>query len=192
MGNLTPLTRNILMHSVVVNGNFKADYVRQSPPKTGKESITTSGWVKGAMLLSKACDVKGIVALARAQHGCFIPTYVADLPAVEQQKNIDYILWELFWNGNFGEVQRIPFMYNIVCQYIVHLAKHLGTDIPEHLTIDQAIGLMHVHGHKDDCFRRFASSFIPGAAITAGEILETLWASLNRVSSQAWTATLAH
>ncbi|KAG6903916.1 hypothetical protein DXG01_013958 [Tephrocybe rancida] len=51
---------------------------------------------------------------------------------------------------------------------------------------------MHVHGHKDDCYRRFASSFIPGAAITAGEILETLWASLNKVSSQARTATLAH
>ncbi|KAG6913936.1 hypothetical protein DXG01_003425 [Tephrocybe rancida] len=96
-----------------------------------------------AMLQSKACDIKGIVALACARHGCFILTCVADLPAGEQQKNVDYILQELFWNGNFGEVQHILFMYDIVCQYIVHLAKRLGPDIPEHLTIDQAIGLMH-------------------------------------------------
>ncbi|KAG6904436.1 hypothetical protein DXG01_009973, partial [Tephrocybe rancida] len=110
----------------------------------------------------------------------------------EQQKNVDYILRELFRNGDMEEVRRILFMYDIVCQYIVHLADRLGPDIPPHITIDQAIGLMHVHGHKDDCYRRFASSFIPGAAITAGEILETLWASLNKVSSQARTATLAH
>ncbi|KAG6906127.1 hypothetical protein DXG01_015780 [Tephrocybe rancida] len=83
-------------------------------------------------------------------------------------------------------------MYDIVCQYIVYLEERLGPDLPQHITMDQAIGLMHVHGHKDDCYRRFASSFIPRAAITAGEILETLWASLNRVSSQARTATLAH
>ncbi|KAG6914540.1 hypothetical protein DXG01_016745 [Tephrocybe rancida] len=176
------------MRLVVADGNFKADHVRQLPPKTGKESIPDIWLGEGgqfmtplllhlkylkekqnskptkapcenqfrvleqAMLLSKACDVKGIVALACAQHGCFIPTCVADLPAREQQKNVDYILWELFQNGNFGEVRRILFMCDIVCQYIVHLAEHLGPDIPEHLTIDQAIGLMHVHRHKDDCF----------------------------------------
>ncbi|KAG6913912.1 hypothetical protein DXG01_003588 [Tephrocybe rancida] len=144
------------------------------------------------MLLSKACDVKGIVALACAWHGCFIPTCVADLPAGEQQKNVDYILRELFHNGDMDEVRRILFMYDIVCQYIIHLEEHLGPDLPQHITIDQAIGLMHVHGHKDECYRQFVSLFIPGAAITAGEILETLWASLNKVSSQARTATLAH
>ncbi|KAG6915052.1 hypothetical protein DXG01_013697 [Tephrocybe rancida] len=173
---------------LVADGNFKADHVRQSPLKTGKERIPDIWSGEGgqfmtplplylkylkekqnskptkapcenpfrvleqAMLLSKACDIKGIVALACAWRGCFILTCVADLPVGEQQKNVDYILRELFQNGNFGEVRRILFMYDIVCQYIVHLTKHLGPDILEHLTIDQAIGLMHVHGHKDDCF----------------------------------------
>ncbi|KAG6914907.1 hypothetical protein DXG01_014630 [Tephrocybe rancida] len=219
---------NILMHSVVADGNFKADHVRQSLANKHKEIIPDIWLGEGgqfmtplppylkylkekhnskptkapcenqfrvleqAMLLSKACNVKGIVALACARHGCFIPTCVANLPAGEQQKNVDYILQELFRNGNFREVRHILFMYDIVCQYIVHLAECLGTDIPQHLTIDQAIGLMHGHSHKDDCFQCFASSFIRGAAITAGKILETLWASLNKVSSQARTATLAH
>ncbi|KAG6905588.1 hypothetical protein DXG01_001815 [Tephrocybe rancida] len=35
-------------------------------------------------------------------------------------------------------------------------------------------------------------AILENAAIMAGEILETLWASLNKVSSQARTATLAH
>ncbi|KAG6914147.1 hypothetical protein DXG01_002188 [Tephrocybe rancida] len=145
-----------------------------------------------SMLLLKACNVKGIVALACARHGCFIPTCVVDLPVGEQQKNIDYLLRELFRHGNMDEVQQLPFMYDIVCQNIIHLAEHLGPDLPQNITIDQAIGLMHVHRHKDDCYQRFASTCIPSTAITAGEILETLWASLNKVSSQARTATLAH
>ncbi|KAG6905394.1 hypothetical protein DXG01_002992 [Tephrocybe rancida] len=114
------VNQNILMRSVVADGNFKADHVRQLPPKTGKESILNIWLGKGgqfmtplppylkylkekqnskptkapcenqfrvleqAMLLSKACDIKGIVALACARHGCFIPTCVADLPAGEQ------------------------------------------------------------------------------------------------------------
>jgi hypothetical protein len=52
--------------------------------------------------------------------------------------------------------------------------------------------LFHVHNHKEECFYRFASSFIPGAGIVAGEILESLWAGLNRISPATQTATLAH
>jgi hypothetical protein len=64
--------------------------------------------------------------------------------------------------------------------------------LPEGLTLDRAIGLFHVHGHKEQCFFRYATSFIPGAAVTAGEILEMLWASLNTITPTVRTATLAH
>jgi hypothetical protein len=49
-----------------------------------------------------------------------------------------------------------------------------------------------ITNHKDECFFRFASSFIPGAGIVAGEILESLWSSLNRITPSTRTATLAH
>ncbi|KAM6494950.1 hypothetical protein JOM56_009573, partial [Amanita muscaria] len=55
-----------------------------------------------------------------------------------------------------------------------------------------AIGLFHVHARKDECFFCFATSFIPGASIVAGEILESLWSSLNAISPTVRTATLAH
>jgi hypothetical protein len=64
--------------------------------------------------------------------------------------------------------------------------------LPEGLQIDAAIGSFHVHGHKDTCFYRYATSFIPGAGVVAGEILESLWAVLNAVTPAMRTATLAH
>lgn len=49
-----------------------------------------------------------------------------------------------------------------------------------------------MHDHKDECFYRFASSFIPGTGIDAGEVLESLWSMLNTITPSTQTATLAH
>ena len=83
-------------------------------------------------------------------------------------------------------------IYDIVCQYIIHFFFHIGHLLPDGLDVDAAIGLFHVHAHKDDCFFRFASTFILGSGIVAGEILESLWSTLNTISPSAHTATLAH
>jgi len=83
-------------------------------------------------------------------------------------------------------------IYNIVCQYIIYIQEYIGAHLPASLSIDQAIGLLHVHCHKDVCFFRYAPSFIPGSGIVAGEILESLWSSLNSISPTGRTATLPH
>jgi hypothetical protein len=83
-------------------------------------------------------------------------------------------------------------IYDIVCQYIVHLREHISEHIPADLAIDQAIGPFHIHGHKDECFFRYAPSFIPGSGIVAEEILESLWSSLNCISPAVRMATLPH
>jgi hypothetical protein len=83
-------------------------------------------------------------------------------------------------------------IYDIACQYIIHLKKRIGHLLPAGLTLDHTIGLFHVHGHKEQCFFRYATTFIPGAAVMVGEILEMLWASLNTISPTMRTATLAH
>ena len=64
--------------------------------------------------------------------------------------------------------------------------------LPVGLKLDRAIGLFHVHGHKEQCFFWYATTFIPGAGITVGEILEMLWSSLNAITLTVRTATLAH
>jgi hypothetical protein len=88
--------------------------------------------------------------------------------------------------------QGVLLIYDIACQYFVHLQDRIGSRLPFGLDIDAAIGLFHIHAHKDQCFFQYATSFIPGAAIVAGEILESLWSTLNAISPTARTATLAH
>jgi hypothetical protein len=74
----------------------------------------------------------------------------------------------------------------------VYLNERIGHLLPPELEFDRAIGLFHVHAHKEECLYRFASSFIPKAGIVAGEILESLWSKLNLITSATRTATLAH
>jgi hypothetical protein len=83
-------------------------------------------------------------------------------------------------------------IYDVACQHCVHLQERIGHLLPKGLILDFAIGLFHVHGHKEECFFRFATSFIPGAGITAGEILESLWSVLNPATPGVRTASLAY
>ena len=144
------------------------------------------------MLFSKACDISGIVAITCARHGCFAPNSIVDLFRGEQQKNVDWALLEAIRTTNVDPKQGAMLYYDVVCQYWIHLLERIGHLLPDGLEIDQAIGLFHVHAHKEECFYRFASSFIPGSGIVAGEILESLWSRLNLVTSVTQTATLAH
>ena len=144
------------------------------------------------LLSSKACDVTGIVAIACARHGCFVPNSIADLFRGEQQKNIDWVLLQALKHANMDVAQGAMLIYDIACQYTIHLVQRIGHLLPQGLDLDRAIGLFHVHGHKEQCFFRYATTFIPGAAVTVGEILEMLWSSLNTISPTMRTATLAH
>ena len=132
------------------------------------------------------------MAIACARHGCYAPNTLVDLFRGEQQKNVDFAFLQALKTTRVDPQQGVMLIYDIVCQYIVHLRERIGEHLPADLAIDQAIGLFHVHGHKDECFFRYAPSFIPGSGIVAGEILESLWSSLNSISPAVRTATLPH
>jgi hypothetical protein len=145
------------------------------------------------MLGSKACDVTGVVAIACARHGCFALNSIADLFKGEGQKNVDWVLLQALARTNVDpEFQSVMLIYDIACQYFVHLQDRIGHLLPAGLTLDCAIGMFHVHGHKEECFFRYATSFIPGSGVTIGEILEMLWSSLNSISPTVRTASLAN
>ena len=144
------------------------------------------------MLGSKACDITGIVAIACSRHGCFAPNSVANLFRGEQQKNIDWVLLQALKRTNMDSTQGAMLIYDIACQYFVHLQDRIGHLLPDALSLDRAIGMFHVHGHKDECFFRYATSFIPHTGVTVGEILEMLWSSLNSITPTVRTATLAN
>jgi hypothetical protein len=110
----------------------------------------------------------------------------------EQQKNVDFAFLQALKTTRVDPQQGVMLIYDIVCQYIIHLRERIGAHLPAGLTIDRAIGLFHVHNHKDECFFCYAPTFIPGSGIVAGEILESLWSSLNSISPTVRTATLPH
>ncbi len=144
------------------------------------------------MRSSKACDITGIVTIACARHGCFAPNSIVDLFQGEQQKIVDWALLESLWTTRVSPEQGARLIYDIICQYFIHLRDRIGHLLLDRLEIDWAIGLFHVHDHKDQCFHRFASSFIHSSGVVAGEILESLWANLNTIAHTTQTATLTH
>lgn len=144
------------------------------------------------MAYSKACDITGIVAVACARHGCFIPNSIVDLYLGEGQKHVDFAVLQHFLRTNFDPEQAVMLFYDIVCQYFIHLKDRIGHHLPPGLDFDRAIGLFHVHGHKDECFFRYAPTFIPRTGVLAGEIVESLWSNLNHVTPMMRTASLAH
>ena len=126
--------------------------------------------ITNVLVASTLCDITGIVAIT-----CTQPNSIVDLFKSEQQKNVDFALLQSIDTTGVDPNQGLMLIYDIVCQYIIHLLERIGHKLPIGLQIDRAIGLFHVHAHKEQCFFRYATSFIPGAGVTAGEILESLW-----------------
>ena len=87
------------------------------------------------------------------------------------------------------------FAINYIPQLIIILmlgkaGKYLS--IPQGAVLRRGIGLFHVHGHVKECFPRYAPTFIPGAGTIDGEIVETLWSTLNHTASSARSMSLHH
>ncbi|KIK12457.1 hypothetical protein PISMIDRAFT_120862 [Pisolithus microcarpus 441] len=62
--------------------------------------------------------------------------------------------------------------------------------IPPSMKIMAGIGMWHVHGHKKECYMRYLLLFIKGWV--DGEIIETLWSTLNIVSASTHGMTSPH
>jgi hypothetical protein len=114
----------------------------------------------------------------------------------ERQMNMDWSLSEALATTNIGLLKLILHIYDINCQYCVHLRERFRRNdklhLADHIRLLHAIGQFHVHGHKDECLYRWATNYIPGAGVVDGEVLETLWSVLNTVSASTRTASLAH
>ena len=145
-----------------------------------------------ALLALSSCDVSGVVGIACAWHGCYAPNSLVDLFKGEQQKNVDFALLQAIKTTSVDPDQGVMLIYDIACQYFIHLLERISDKLSIGLTVNRAIGLFHVHAHKPQCFFWYLPSLIPGLGITAGEILESLWSGLNEISPTTWTATLAH
>ena len=152
--------------------------------------------VMDANVGSSIKDVNGVVTHACARHGCYCPGSIVNLPKGEKQSSVDFSTSETAKTTHMENIKLFLQIYDLACIYHVKLPQRFR-DAARYLTmpdmiLDRAIGMFHVHGHQDSCFFRYATSFIKGAAMVDGEILETLWAVLNLISQSVRTASLAH
>jgi hypothetical protein len=108
---------------------------------------------------------------------------------------MDYSLSEALKKTNITGLRRIILIYDIMCQYWKRLKPRMEESkylrLPLGIAILHGIGLFHVGSHVWQCFSRFSLSFIPGASQVDGEILESLWSVLNKISPSTQNATIS-
>jgi len=108
--------------------------------------------------------------------------------------NMDYSLSQAFQSLN--GISQVLVLYDIMCQYGIHLEDRFHESpfltIPNNLQLKTGIGIWHINGHVPECFVRYAPLFIEGVGHVDGEILETLWSSLNEVSGSTRGMSMSH
>ena len=110
--------------------------------------------------------------------------------------NVDWVFAEAIRNTQVPPHSKVHLLYDIYCQWSIHWTERMRVNphlaLPLGIEVDGGISLFHVHGHREECLHRYATYFVPGAAVVDGEVLERLWSVLNLVSQSTHTATLAH
>ncbi|KAG2112800.1 hypothetical protein BD769DRAFT_1294007, partial [Suillus cothurnatus] len=87
-------------------------------------------------------------------------------------------------------------IYDVGCQWSLHFAEcvnnYYNLTLLDNTKIVAVVGKFHLSAHKLACFPRYSLNFIAGAGQVDGEILETLWASFNKISPTACSMSQAH
>ena len=108
---------------------------------------------------------------------------------------MDYSLIHAIKHNSQG-IGKVLTFYDVNCQYMKNLRRRVQSspylDIPEDVRLIPGIGIWHVHGHRSECFARYSPGFIKGAGRVEGEIIETLWSTLNIISGSARGMTAPH
>ncbi|KAI5997598.1 hypothetical protein EDD15DRAFT_2364364 [Pisolithus albus] len=162
------------------------EYLQATPHITEKSACHNHRAISQANVSRGKLSATGIGATACARHGCFYPHSVVDFQKGERQLNMDYSLSNAL-GYNMTGIKNVLCFYDINCSYMKNLRKRVDNSpflhIPSSLQIVPGIGIWHVHGHKQECYARYAPLFLPGSGWVDGEIIETLWSILNIVSA---------
>ncbi|KAI6110928.1 hypothetical protein EDD17DRAFT_1476239, partial [Pisolithus thermaeus] len=202
---------------VVMDGNFKVfmvgnlqywEYIEATPHITEVSIMMGAGhgltWaqksacnnhkvISQASASHRKLNSTGVGATACVQHGCFYLHSIVDFQKGERQLNMDY---SLALSYNMNGIQNVICFYDINCTYMKNLQKWVDKtmflEISPSLRIVAGIRMWHVHGHKKECYARYSPLFIKGPGWVDGEIIETLWSTLNIVSASTCGMTSLH
>jgi len=108
---------------------------------------------------------------------------------------MDYSVCNAVSNSNVGDILTMAQFYDVECQHSINFPRHIEPvqylEYPFEKTIYYGVGAFHISRHVPECFLRYSPQFIPGVGIVDGEVLESLWSTLNEVSPSVQTASLA-
>jgi hypothetical protein len=114
---------------------------------------------------------------------------------IPRHMNMDYSICEALQHNTQG-LQSALVIYDIACQWTRHfrdrVSRNTFLQLGDWANLVAAVGKFHLSAHIASCFPRFSLNFIHGAGQQDGEILETLWAEFNKLSSSARTMSKAH
>jgi Kyakuja-Dileera-Zisupton transposase len=128
---------------------------------------------------------------------CFIilSYYLLSSEAFYRHVNIDYSICHALSYRTEGMTEALV-SYDIACQWNKNFSKRVDEspflNLPESLSIIPGVGKMHLGAHIPKCFAFYSLNFISGAGQQDGEIIETLWSSLNKVSGSIRAMSKAH
>ena len=100
-------------------------------------------------------------------------------------------------NYNSHGLREALLIYDVNCQYLVHFFERIH-GAKDYLKLDSemelfgAIGKFHLADHVDGCFSKWSLNFMKGAGHIDGEIMETLWSGMNKVSGAARSMSKSH
>jgi hypothetical protein len=99
--------------------------------------------------------------------------------------NIDYCVCQALSFNTKGIPQSLV-EYDVGCQWSINFeTRHKESttlEFPEGMSLISGVGKFHLGTHEQGCFAKFSLNFIHGAGQQDGEILETLWAPLNKIA----------
>ena len=109
--------------------------------------------------------------------------------------NIDYAICQALSYNTHGLSQAL-ITYDVACQWSVNFDERVKQNVHLHLPKDlkytAAVGKFHLAAHREDCFAQYSLNFVQGAGQQDGEVLETLWSSLNKVAGSIRAMTMPH
>lgn len=116
--------------------------------------------------------------------------------SLNRQMNIDYSICNAL-KYNTTHLRHALVIYDIGCQWWINFLKRVRANrkhlsIPQLMSIVTAVGSFHLSAHVSECFVRYSLHFVLGAGQLDGEILETLWAEFNKISSSARAMSGSH
>src|SRR5882757_6512158 len=124
-----------------------------------------------------------------------VPFQVLKLIQVDSHMNVDYSICNAI-NYRSDGFDASLIIYDVGCQWCIHFSERIancpGLSIPDQRQVTTAVGKFHLSTHKLPCFARFSLNFIEGAGQVDGEILETLWATFNKISPTARSMSQGH